>query len=196
MNGLCWRPAFEVNAKSHGSHTTRPSKEHTISGRVTRRPSPVHRVASTGLAVVGRQEGAVDMSEEPANPEWLVMLYLAGDNTLTEAMVLALQTLKTLKAAGRFARGAIVAQLDPSGVGLPTQTYYFTGVLRSGRLRMIPQLDEFLDPSYSLSETNTGNPNALSGFVEWAHQKYPRAKHHLLILSGHGSGTTEDFLLK
>ena len=123
-------------------------------------------------------------------------MYLAGDNTLTEAMVLALQTLKTLKAAGRFARGAIVAQLDPSGVGLPTQTYDFTGVLRSGRLRMIPQLDEFLDPSYSLSETNTGNPNALSGFVEWAHQKYPRAKHHLLILSGHGSGTTEDFLLK
>ena len=71
------------------------------------------------------------MSEEPAKTQWLVMLYFAGDNTLTETMVLALQTLKTLKAAGRFKRGAIVAQLDPSGVGLqPERAELHTGSSR------------------------------------------------------------------
>ena len=133
-------------------------------------------------------------SSKEAHTGWLIMLYMAGDNNLNEAMVLALQTLKAIKVKGKLPGVAVVAQLDPSGVGLPTQTYDFTHATDdSSRFR---HLAGCLVPTASPTDKNTGNPNALSGFVEWAHDEYPHATRHLLILSGHGSGTTEDFLLK
>jgi Clostripain family len=130
----------------------------------------------------------------PSNePGWLVMLYLAGDNNLTEEMVRALQS---LGAADPMPGTRIVAQLDPSGLGLPTQRYDFTSV-RPGQ-----SLDAYLQPCCAIAETNTGNPNALSDFIKWANDlpwtdsSHPKPERQLLILSGHGSGTTEDFLLK
>ena len=51
------------------------------------------------------------------------MLYMAGDNELTEEMVLALQDL----VARPLTESKIVAQLDPSGIGLETQRYVFPG---------------------------------------------------------------------
>ena len=58
------------------------------------------------------------------------MLYLAGDNNLAEDMVLALQD---LVAEGAPDGDQIVAQLDPSGVGLETQRYRFIGVRKTVR---------------------------------------------------------------
>ena len=55
---------------------------------------------------------------------WLTMLYMAGDNELTEEMVLALQDLVGPKP---LTESKIVAQFDPSGVGLETQRYIFPG---------------------------------------------------------------------
>ncbi len=126
-------------------------------------------------------------------PGWLVMLYLAGDNNLTEEMVMALQA---LQAAEPMPGTRIVAQLDPSGLGLPTQRYDFTE-LKPGKC-----LHDYLVPCCDIGETNTGNPNALSGFINWANAlpwvdaEHPKPEKQFLILSGHGSGTTEDFLLK
>jgi hypothetical protein len=45
-------------------------------------------------------------------------LNVAGDNNLSESMVLALQTLNAFKVAGKLPGVAVVAQFDPSGVGL------------------------------------------------------------------------------
>jgi hypothetical protein len=121
------------------------------------------------------------------------MLYLAGDNNLTEEMVRALQSLGDAK---RMPGTRIVAQLDPSGLGLPTQRYDFTS-LASGQ-----SLDTYLQDCCAIDETNTGNPNALSDFIKWANSlkwndpEHPKPEKQLLILSGHGSGTTDDFLLK
>jgi hypothetical protein len=126
-------------------------------------------------------------------PGWLVMLYLAGDNNLTEEMVRALQSLGE---ADPMPGTRIVAQLDPSGLGLPTQRYDFTSV-QPGQ-----SLDRYLQPCCAIAETNTGNPNALSDFIKWANDlpwtdsRHPKPEKQFLILSGHGSGTTEDFLLK
>ena len=47
------------------------------------------------------------------NVPWLTMLYMAGDNELTEEMVLALQDL----VGHPMTESKIVAQLDPSGIG-------------------------------------------------------------------------------
>ena len=127
-------------------------------------------------------------------PPWLVMLYLAGDNNLTEDMVSALQD---LQAGGATPGTKIVAQLDPSSMGLSTQRYDLSKSAPTrpdGRV----YLEDFRVSSSP--EINTGSADALRHFIEWAHDRYGRddgqKDRHLLILSGHGSGTTEDFLLR
>ena len=123
-----------------------------------------------------------------SDTEWLVMLYLAGDNNLTEDMVLGLQLLKGETGPDTF---KIVAQLDPSGRELSTQKYDFTGSKNSEE-----SLRTYLEPEAQSNDINTGDPRALRSFIRWADAKYSRAQHRLLILSGHGSGATQDFLLK
>ena len=126
---------------------------------------------------------------------WLVMLYLAGDNNLSEDMVLSLQDFLPVgsvvgasSSPGRRSGDAIVAQFDPSGMGLATQRYDFSDP--TGK----KTLEEFRVPG-TYAETNTGNPETLKEFINWALDKDPNQKmNYLLILSGHGSGTTDEFL--
>jgi len=54
---------------------------------------------------------------------WLVMVYMAGDNCLTEEMVLSLQDIMQ---SGAPHGGIVVAQLDPGGTGIATQRYAFS----------------------------------------------------------------------
>ena len=62
--------------------------------------------------------------QPPSTKPWLVMLFLAGDNSLNEDMVLALQD---LQAEGAPAGDKLVALLDPSGAGQTPQVYDFSG---------------------------------------------------------------------
>ena len=105
-----------------------------------------------------------DGPTESAKPcAWLVMLYMAADNNLSEDMVLALQDLQ----AEEPPQGCrIVAQFDPSGLGLATQRYDFN--------REWPGdgISRHLDPSYHATEVNTGNVNSLTGFIKWAVERY------------------------
>ena len=125
---------------------------------------------------------------------WLVMLYLAGDNNLTEDMVFALQD---LQAVGSTPGTKIVAQLDPSSMGLSTQRYDLSES-RPTRPDGRVYVEDFRVSSSP--EFNSASGDALSNFIQWAHDRYGRdggqRYRHLLILSGHGSGTTEDFLLR
>ena len=146
-------------------------------------------------------------AEQGAALPWLVMVYMAGDNNLTEDMVLALQDLERERPP---AGDVIVAQLDPSGVGLAAQRYDFTIPKRTLEDHQVP---------YTVAEPNTGTVRALVDFVDFSlncaaeHQRAAEEKraaeenrrpaedwrkplNYLLILSGHGSGTTEDFLLR
>ena len=138
--------------------------------------------------------------------EWTVMGYLAGDNNLNEEMVLTLQELLTVAESDPppvpiWDRVKILAQLDPTGLGLPTQRYVFdtTGVLDATKRYLNTYLrtpDDEAD-GWQIVAENTGNPAALSGFVEWASGHNPNHEgYSALILSGHGSGSTEDFLAK
>jgi len=65
---------------------------------------------------------------------WLVMFYMAADNNLTEDMVLAMQD---LAAVGPPAGYRIVAQFDPSGLGVGTQRYDFNTRPPAGAFRNI-----------------------------------------------------------
>lgn len=127
--------------------------------------------------------GSVEAHE---NAPWLVMVYLAGDNTLADEMVLAMQD---LMAEGPPKDDKIVAQFDPSGVGLSTQRFDFSEKKSGG-------LENYRVSNVS-AETNTGSAANLVDFIKWAHhyKSYGRTRRHLLILAGHGSGATENFLL-
>jgi hypothetical protein len=136
-----------------------------------------------------------------AGTDWVVMGYLAGDNNLSEEMVLALQYMQNHNdpVAGApciWPRVEIMAQFDPSGVGIPTQRYIFKN--HSGASNQVSPLREYRAPAPSITDTNTGNPDCLAAFAEWAigeAQTQSTDAKHALILSGHGSGTTEDFLM-
>ena len=126
---------------------------------------------------------------------WLVMLYLAGDNNLSEDMVLSLQDFLPVgsvvgasSSPGRRSGDAIVAQFDPSGMGLATQRYDFSDPTGKKTPRGVPcpghlRRDQHWKP---------GNPQGIHqlGFGQGPQQE----NEHLLILSGHGSGTTDEFL--
>ena len=135
-------------------------------------------------------------AEQSGTRPWLIMLYLAGDNSLSEDMVLALQD---LQAEGPPAGDKIVAQFDPSGLGLLTQRYDFSDSMKPDGTKKT-RLDDYRDTDCAASETNTGSQEALLNFIKWADGRYGSKKEkkdyrHLLVLSGHGSGTTEDFLM-
>jgi hypothetical protein len=128
------------------------------------------------------------------------MLYLAGDNNLSEEMVLALQDILD---EGVHNGDILVAQLDPSGIGLSTQRYVFNGVKMStqrhvfGGVEKRMELEEYRDKTFDVGETNSGSPEALASFMNWAWKHDPGGQMNcLLILAGHGAGTSEDFLLK
>ncbi len=115
--------------------------------------------------------------------DWLIMLYMAGDNNLDRDMTHSLQLLCEVEHLGN---DAIVAEFDSSRPSFRTQRYDFT---ESRGHRLGAYLAD------ETSETSTGNPDTLKRFLDWAEGQY-EAKHRMLILSGHGSGTTEDFLLR
>jgi hypothetical protein len=125
--------------------------------------------------------------KEPKEVDWLIMLYMAGDNNLNEEMVLSLQFLLEV---GGLANDAIVAEFDSSQPGRPTKRYDFT---EQKGIRLKDHLAP--EDEQGAQEASTGNPETLESFLKWAEGKY-KPQHRILILSGHGSGTTEDFLMR
>jgi len=117
--------------------------------------------------------------------EWLVMVYLAGDNNLSEEMIWALTE---MQAGGSTSDVAIVAQFDPYGIGYPTMRYFFPAASRQSRPLENDVVDIFG------KEMNSGEKASVLDFLKWGIANYP-ARRHMAVFSGHGSGASEDFFL-
>lgn len=109
---------------------------------------------------------------EKSRAEWTVMVYMAADNNLD---IEAIKDLEVMKTVGSSKNVNVVAQYD-SAMNRGASRLF----LRKGTL-----IHE--DIVEKLQETNTGDPNALAGFIDWAMTKYPSEKT-LLVLWGHGHG--------
>lgn len=132
------------------------------------------------------------MSKEPPDTDkikrlWTVLIYMAGDNNLSEECVYALTEAKESLIENDKPL-AVLAQFDPSGVRTETRRYR----LRSRRFTLREDADI---TGWKARETDTGEPHNLLEFIRWGFAHYP-AEHFAVILVGHGSGTDDDFLLQ
>ena len=154
----------------------------------------------------------------PNKNRWTVMIYLAGDNNLTEESVYALTQMKEVEGLEK-AGICVVAQFDPKGSRLPSHRYKISHVSKSSMSEDAQELSdsgkkfdhevynqilEFEKKLAALSkrpnkdeerETNTGSPKTLFDFVSWA-IKECKADSYMLVLSGHGGGTEQGYLMR
>ncbi|MBM4429812.1 MAG: hypothetical protein FJ026_05605, partial [Chloroflexi bacterium] len=102
--------------------------------------------------------------------EWTFMVYLAGDNNLSDA---GDTDLAEMRAVGSTDKVHIVAEFDNAG--------------RRGTRRYHIQRDGVKERVESLGETDSGDPQVLLNFVDWAAANF-KARRYALILWNHGGG--------
>jgi hypothetical protein len=137
----------------------------------------------------------------PPKVRWTVMVYLAGDNNLTEECAFAVSEMRQVDLSENV---RVLVQFDPKGTHLPTQRFRITPASASGNAKKASRnptkVSEIVhDPThgrpYNLGETPTGSPRTLYDFIAYGIQTYP-AHSYLVVLSGHGGGVEDTFFLR
>ena len=103
--------------------------------------------------------------------KWTFMVYLAGDNNLSAA---GEKDLDEMRGVGSTDDVHVVAEFDRIGESHETERYH---IQRDG-------LEERVE---SVGETDSGDPQVLLDFIEWAAREYP-AERYALVLWNHGGG--------
>ena len=114
-----------------------------------------------------------------ANETWTIMIYMAGDNNLSDDMIKGL-----LGMENPFGNRKDISLLARFDSGEPTiQTVYvdFTGEIKFNRSK--EPVQTVIRP---INEERT-NLASIRKFVEFAYQEHP-ADNYVLIFSGHGDG--------
>ena len=156
----------------------------------------------------------VNEKQKPKPPrkrkrKWTVMIYLAGDNNLSSEMIWSIKEMKRVNKIGPREPITVLVLFDPPP-NLPAQAYVITHgdkdnkLIREAKLAAIVNKGKkggaktlALDPgkSSTVHPINTGDPGTLFQFISYGLEKYD-AERYMVVLSGHGSGADEDFLLK
>jgi hypothetical protein len=98
-------------------------------------------------------------SNDDNNRQWTVLIYMAGDNNLSEECVYSLIEAKEAL-TDYHNKLAVLAQFDPSGVLAETKRY----LLRSKEKPLEKDAEK---TGWKASETNTGEPHNLLEFLRW-----------------------------
>jgi hypothetical protein len=147
------------------------------------------RFTKRSASAASKREGT-----SPQNYKWTLMLYLAGDNNLSDEMVWAIKEIYRVGAPNQI---AITMQFDPLSKDTTTR-FYRTLKTQEGKQDGVPptiNIDgvfPFLH-SIDLPEVDCGDPDVLAEFIVRSVKELP-AENYLLILAGHGSGIVGDFL--
>jgi len=117
---------------------------------------------------------------------WTIMLYLAGDNNLSDEMIWAI---KEVYRVGTPPNVAVTIQFDPSLKKRATRFYIIAPSERP------VDADGILSALHDeeVAESDSGDPKTVADFVEKSMKAAP-AEHYMLILAGHGSGIVGEFL--
>lgn len=146
-------------------------------------------------------------------PTWTVMIYMAGDNNLTEECIYSLTEMKKADVTGNGLK--VFAQYDPKDELLPVQRYEINkcgqpeGPLAEDLIDWVRANGEFHCESDNKKELErfsqehkerpgegfSGDPAALFNFVAYCLDNAP-ADRYALVICGHGAGIQRDYLLK
>lgn len=143
--------------------------------------------------------------DRSSRPKWVVLIYLAGDNNLSEECVYALNQMRQVCIENHGKRSfEVIVQFDPVGRGNPTRRF---------QIHKPPSEDDYElgfnttkgDDKNTLEddemktkrrlETDTGSPEALLAFLLDSIEEFS-ADHYMVILAGHGAGSSEGFFLQ
>lgn len=108
--------------------------------------------------------------------KWVVLLYMAGDNNLSQA---GEEDIEELCMIGSSEQVTFAIEFDSAGINRDTLRYEISLPDSTGKAH--PILRE------KLGETDSGNPECLSRFIEWGINSYP-AENYFLIIWNHGGG--------
>ena len=153
---------------------------------------------------------------EDSLAEWTIMIYMAGDNNLSDDCVNALKTLQSINTKDVI---HVIAQFDPADTRVGTRRVVMNRdakenlkakallvpkspsklsndcvVIEEGQIkygRSAARLEVPLDPS----ETDTADPKTLFDFISWCTETC-KAKRYMLVLAGHAGGIEQGYLLK
>jgi len=116
--------------------------------------------------------------------EWTIMLYLAGDNNLSEDMITALVGAKNaMGTPGADERVNVVAVYDSGHPTVATTHYHFTE--KRSRRSLEACAIRYKHPQRKFrGRRSPGEKLYVIDFVRWAAEKWP-AEKYALILSGH-----------
>jgi hypothetical protein len=132
------------------------------------------------------------------------MVYLGGDNNLSDEMIWAL---KEMSRADLCPGCHVLVQFDPSALDFEPRRYDL------GKLRRVAQeadvgfdqdgivemdlLKETVEPvnGSGANWENSADPGVLADFLHWALGDEFRAEYYMLVLSGHADGATGGLLL-
>ena len=139
-------------------------------------------------------DGAIDEKQPDCvvEREWGVLLYMAGDNDLSDSALLTLEDLAA--AGGTDGRVGVALQVEVSGshsaLGgrLPPAVYERTWRLVVPRMD-VPDLETLLQHARSVGDEDITRPEALQDFLAWGAQVMP-ARHYVVVLWDHGGGWT------
>jgi hypothetical protein len=143
-------------------------------------------------------DGGMNMAKAKKK-EWTVMVYLAGDNNLSDECLWAIKEMKRVNVGADV---AVTALFDP-GEGIPPQIYVFADSdPPPATVQPIDEDDQLLDSANQIKfskgaepqrDINTGEPGPLANFIINSVVTYP-ANNYMVVLGGHGSGEEGDFL--
>ncbi len=139
-------------------------------------------------------DGAIDekLPDCVVEREWGVLLYMAGDNDLSDSALLTLEGLAA--AGGTDGRVGVALQVEVSGAhsslagDLPPAVYERTWRMVVPRMHT-PDLETLLQRARSVGDEDITRPEALQDFLAWGAQALP-ARHYVLVLWDHGGGWT------
>lgn len=107
---------------------------------------------------------------------WMIMVYLAADDVLSDFAVGSLQQLRQL--AGEDADVIVAAQFDANGQQNIPRLIFNHHTDRNRAIRHYKK-DEIA------ADTDMADPAALRDFINWAYEQH-KANHYCLVLWGHG----------
>jgi hypothetical protein len=151
------------------------------------------RFKSDRAVYAGTNAGLYRYTLPPAAPPWLVMLYLAGDDSEPSDPAGALTSLsEPLR--------LLVERLDSMPYNPAMRLVVLFDGASKGDSRLYVRVPEGLRPASPAplwfpgdSELDTGSVSTLRNFIRWSLESFPGTRHTFLALVDHGGGWAPDF---